>query len=68
MTGKCVHSIDDTFRILKRIPYHEMSALYDLTFYSLEGEDTDALFEKHGWTFDEYCQYKYKVILIEWNK
>ena len=45
---------DDTFRILKRIPFSEMYRLWHLSTSMPNDPDVDQFFSQYGWTFLEY--------------
>lgn len=47
---------DDTARRLKRIPYQELERFYFEQWNNMPmtDENRHALFESHGWTWDEF--------------
>ena len=54
---------DDTFRVLKRVPYRQMMYIWanselfhDRKPYIECKEEVDSLFIEHGWTVREYSQ------------
>ena len=54
---------DDTFRVLKRVPYYQMMYIWSNSklfrnekTYTECKEEIDSLFIKHGWTVEEYTQ------------
>lgn len=54
-------TVDDTFKILKRIPHREMKIKYnnlnDITWNNMTDQEVELFFSQYGWSEYEYRAY-----------
>lgn len=54
---------DDTFRILKKIPFTEMlQILKDMGFVFMDEKHMSPVLDQYGWTFDEFLKEKKEYV------
>lgn len=55
-----MYSVDDTFRVLRKLPYSDLRRVImdmpDEEWHSLTDEKRDEWFDQRGWTYHEYVR------------